>query len=113
MSMSNIRSSSEFDRVVASLKAGKLTDTPILIDDGKFFIEQNVLFNEDSGGRLVSRRKEDQDVEGVLKECGSFSRREDGTWLTKYPEGRDVSLFAPSKSREDAIALLWFSRTLI
>lgn len=108
-----IRSSSEFDRVVSSLRSGGLINSPILIDDGSFFIEQNESAGAEAGGRLLSRRARDQVIPGVLQECGSYRQIDGGKWVCGFPEWRDVYLFAPSDSKEDAIALLWFSRTLI
>lgn len=113
MAFASIRSSSEFDRVVSSLRAGNLTNSPILIDDGSFFIEQNGGGGQAVTGRLMSRRPQDQVILGVLKECGTYRQAEDGKWVCNFPQGRETPLFSPSETREDAIALLWFSRSLI
>jgi hypothetical protein len=113
MSFNAIRTSSEFDRVVSSLRSGNMTNSPILIDDGNFFIERNGGTGLDEGGRLVSRRAQDQSIPGVLKECGSYRKVAGEKWVCTFPEGREIPMFAPSIFKEDAIALLWFSRTLI
>lgn len=113
MTFDKIRSSSEFDRVVSSLRSGNMTNSPILLDDGAFFMEKNGGFGLDEGGRLLSRRAQDQTTPGVLKEIGTYRRGEGSQWVCQFPAGGDVPLFAPSDTKEDAIALLWFSRTLI
>lgn len=107
-----IRSSSEFDRVVSSLRSGNLGNSQILIDDGSFFIEKNTGAGSSEAGRLLSRRPQDQKTLGVLQECGTYRSNEGGQWVCDFPKGRDIPLFAPSDTKEDAIALLWFSRTL-
>ena len=107
-----IRSSSEFDRVVSSLRSGNLSSSPILIDDGSFFIERDNGTGLDESGRLLSRRAQDQTTVGVLQECGRYRSIDGGKWICDFPRGRDVPMFAPSDTKEDAIALLWFSRTL-
>lgn len=108
-----IRSSSEFDRVVSSLRSGRLVSSQVLIDDGSFFIEQNDSVGSESAGRLLSRRHQDQVITGVIQECGTYRQVDGGKWVCGFPSGRDVPIFAPSDTREDAIALLWFSRTLL
>lgn len=113
MSFQSIRSSSEFDRVVSSLRSGNMSNSQILVDDGSFFIEKNNCSGLDEGGRLMSRRPKDQSTLGVLQECGTYRSIEGGKWVCQFPKGREVPLFAPSDTKEDAIALLWFSRALI
>ena len=112
MALHGIRSSSEFDRVVSSLRSGNLSNSQILIDDGSFFIERNLGAGLEERGRLISRRPQDQKTPGVLQECGTYQSVEGGKWACDFPQGRDKPLFAPSQTREDAIALLWFSRSL-
>ena len=118
MSVLNFRHTTEFDRVVSGLRAGNLTSSSILIDDGKFFVEENVRYDSQvSGGRLMSRRSTDQDVPGVLKCVGSYIKTDDGSWSFDV----EVNPASPvldgisrtCASREDAIAMLWFSRTLL
>lgn len=118
MSHTNFRHTSEFDRVVKGLVSGNLSSSQILIDDGNFFVEQNLRYDaEATAGRLFSRRAQDQDIPGVLKCVGSFSECSDGTWSfdisLKAPLDDEFSLPKVCESKETAIAMLWFSRTLL
>lgn len=106
MAFDLIRSSSEFDRVLSSLRHRLKQGDSILIDDGKFYIERV----SNDFGRMISRRSEDFSIAGQL---GSYSRTCGDKWSCNFPAGREKPLFGPSETQEDAIALLWFSRILI
>jgi hypothetical protein len=111
MNFNALRHSSEFDRVLAALKPGNMSQSPVILDDGAFLIERSVgADGVEHGGRLLSRRAQDQDIPGVLKSCGEYVRLSDDTWQTYYTSSGQRIVSDAVKTRDEAVTLLWFVR---